>query len=136
MTAPPNLRHRIRAARDAGERGMVTAEIATAMPALVVITAGMLFVVGAVGAQLRCVDTAREAARELARGDDQAAVARSVLVAAPSGATLAVSRTDELVTATVTARAPVFGPLVSGVGGLTVSASATAIDETRIGLDQ
>ena len=116
------------------ERGMVTAEIAMAMPALVVITAGMLFVVGAVGAQLRCVDAAREASRELARGQDEPAVTAAVLGAAPAGARLAVSRQDGLVTATVTARAPVFGPLLAALPGVAVSSSATALDETRIGV--
>jgi len=116
-----------------GERGMVTAEIATALPALVVIAAGLLFVIGAVGAQLRCGDLSREAARQLARGQDEATVSREVLVGAPPDARLSVSRAGGLVTASITAHAPTPGALAR-LGSLVVSGSATALDETAIGL--
>ena len=113
---------------------MVTAEIATALPALVVITVGLLFVIGAVGAQLRCGDLSREAVRELARGEDQATVTREILADAPPDAHLTVTRTGDLVTATVTAHAPAPGALAARVGAVQVSGSATALDETTIGL--
>ncbi len=116
-----------------GEHGMVTAEIATALPALVVIAAGLLFVIGAVGAQLRCGDLSREAARQLARGQDEATVSREVLVGAPPDARLSVSRAGGLVTASITAHAPTPGALAR-LGSLVVSGSATALDETAIGL--
>ncbi len=116
-----------------GERGMVTAEIATALPALVVIAAGLLFVIGAVGAQLRCGDLSREAARQLARGQDEATVSREVLVGAPPDAQLRVSRAGGLVTASITAHAPTPGALAR-LGSLVVSGSATALDETTIGV--
>lgn len=115
------------------ERGMVTAETAMVLPALMVITAGLLFVIGAVGTQLRCVDDSREAARQLARGEDPALVSRAVLAGAPTGARLTVSRSAGTVTATVTARAPVFGPLAGHLRAVVVSATASALDETRIG---
>lgn len=113
---------------------MVTAETAMVLPALMVITAGLLFVIGAVGTELRCVDASREAARQLARGEDPATVTRTVLAGAPTGARLAVGRSAGSVTATVSARAPVFGPLAGHLRALVVSASASALDETRIGL--
>jgi len=112
---------------------MVTAEIATALPALVVIAAGLLFVIGAVGAQLRCGDLSREAARQLARGQDEATVSREVLAGAPPDARLRVSRAGGLVTASITAHAPTPGALAR-LGSLAVSGSATALDETAIGL--
>ncbi len=114
---------------------MVTAEIATALPALVVITVGLLFVIGAVGAQLRCGDLSREAVRQLARGEDQATVTREVLADAPPGARLTVSRGGGLVTARITAHAPAPAGLVSRLGAVDVSGSATALDEAAIGLD-
>ncbi|MDP9241529.1 MAG: pilus assembly protein, partial [Actinomycetota bacterium] len=49
--------------------GSVTAELATALPVLVFLLAVALGAVGAVTAQLRCVDAAREGARAAARGE-------------------------------------------------------------------
>jgi len=43
-----------------------------------------------VGAQLRCVDAAREGARAAARGEDLASVRALVLRAAPDGVTVSV----------------------------------------------
>lgn len=117
----------------ASERGMVTAETAMVLPALVMITFGLLFVIGAVGAQLRCVDLSREAVRELARGDSQAVVSGAVLAEGPPDAQLSVTRSGGTVTATVTARAPAFGPLADRLGPLVVSASSSALDEATVG---
>jgi hypothetical protein len=111
---------------------MVTAETAMALPALMVIVAGMLFVIGAVGTQLRCVDDSRETAREIARGDDQGVVTRELLATHPAVTGLTVTRAGGSVTATVTARAPLFGPLAGRLRALVVSASSTALDETTL----
>ena len=43
---------------------MVTAETAVVLPVLLLVLAGAVAVVVVVGAQLRCVDAAREGARE------------------------------------------------------------------------
>lgn len=117
-----------------GERGMVTAETAMALPALMVITAGLLFVIGAVDTHLRCVDDSREAVRELARGDDQVTVTQRVLAAAPADTRLTISRANGMVTATVTARAPVFGAVSGPLRGVVVAASSSALDEAAIGV--
>ena len=133
----PDRRGRRRLRRRGGqlrsERGMVTAETAMVLPALVVSTFGLLFVIGAVGAQLRCVDISREAVRELARGDSPTVVAGAVRAEGPPDARLTVSRSGANVTARVTAYAPVFGPLAGRLGRLEVSASSSALDETAIG---
>ena len=48
---------------------MVTAETAVVLPVLLLVLAGAVAAVVVVGAQLRCVDAAREGARAAARGD-------------------------------------------------------------------
>lgn len=52
-----------------GDRGAVTVEAALALCSLVLVLALSLAAVGAVSAQLRCIDAAREAARLTARGE-------------------------------------------------------------------
>ncbi|HJX42614.1 MAG TPA: TadE family type IV pilus minor pilin, partial [Geodermatophilus sp.] len=53
---------------------MVTAETAVVLPVLLLVLAAVVAAVVVVGAQLRCVDAAREGARAAARGEDPAAV--------------------------------------------------------------
>ena len=48
---------------------MVTAETAVVLPVLLLVLAGAVAAVVVVGAQLRCVDAAREGARAAARGE-------------------------------------------------------------------
>jgi TadE-like protein. len=53
-----------------GERGSVTAEFATVVPAVLLVLACCLGGVQTVAQQLRLTDAAADAARSLARGDD------------------------------------------------------------------
>jgi Flp pilus assembly protein TadG len=110
-------------ARDAG---MVTAEIAVAMPVLMVLLAVGLTAVAVIAAQMRCVDAAREAARALARGESISAARSLADAAGPHGATLASNTEGDLVRTSVRAT-------VSSIGGLfpafTVHADAVALRE-------
>ncbi|MCH1867757.1 TadE family type IV pilus minor pilin [Nocardioides sp. CFH 31398] len=113
------------------ERGAVTAETAMALPLLVAVTVGLVWLLAVGVAQVRVVDAARETARAAARGDSDAeavAVGRRV---APDGASLGVSSLGERVEAT--AAAPVAGP--GGIFGflptVTVRAEAVAVAEQR-----
>ncbi len=109
--------------RLAGEHGMATAELAMALPVLVLVLAGVLSAVSVGAARVRMEDAAREAARAAAR-DDPAAAARALAVA--PGGRVRVSRTGSQVTATVSASVP----LLPGLGpAVTVSAAATAQHE-------
>lgn len=90
------------------DRGSVTAEIAVALPALVVLLLAALTAVSAVTAQMRCVDAARETARTAARGEVDA-VAMGVRVA-PVGATVTLDGNTETVRAVVTVRVRAMGP--------------------------
>ncbi|WP_116449622.1 TadE family type IV pilus minor pilin [Blastococcus litoris] len=105
---------------------MVTAETAVVLPVLLLVLAGVVAAVVVVGAQLRCVDAAREGARAAARGEDAASVAALVRRAAPEGAVTRVGTEGEEVRVTVTARIAPLGPVPLRI---TVSAEAVALLE-------
>jgi Flp pilus assembly protein TadG len=108
---------------DDRDAGMVTAELAVALPALVVVMVAALYGVAVVTAQLRCQDAAAMAARLAARGEAAATVRSSALAAAPSGAGLSIAGSASTVTATVTVR--VWAPGLSGLlPGVSVSGRA------------
>ena len=64
---------------------MATAEVAVALPALVLLVAAAMTAVSMVTAQLRCVDAAREAARAAARGEGATVVRSLAERSAPGG---------------------------------------------------
>jgi Flp pilus assembly protein TadG len=101
---------------------MATAELAVALPALLLVLAAALGAVSAVTAQLRCADAAVRAARAAARG----APTESALRAAPDGSRLVLDRQSDGVRATVSLR---WHP-VPGVG---VDLSAAAVAEAEPG---
>jgi Flp pilus assembly protein TadG len=109
---------------------MVTAETAVVLPVLLLVLAGAVSAVVVVGAQLRCVDAAREGARAAARGDATAEVVRLTAAAAPNGAVTEVGG-GEMVRVTVSATVSPLGPLPWHVA---VSATATGVREP--GADQ
>ena len=102
---------------------MVTAETAVVLPVLLLVLAGAVAAVTVVGAQLRCVDAAREGARAAARGEDTSVVTALTGRAAPDGAATTVSADGSTVTVTVVADVAPLGPVPLQVP---VSASAVA----------
>ncbi len=93
------------------ERGMATAEFAVALPAVVlVVVVGLTAILTGID-QVRCIDSARLAARALARGDTQADARTLARGAAPVGAAVTLTSSGDLATATVSVvrRAPVIG---------------------------
>src|SRR3954470_12932219 len=95
--------------RDA--RGAATAELAMVLPLLVAVCIGLVWLLAVGAAQVRAVDAARETARALARGDDEAGSVGRGLCVAPDGSRTAVSRGGDELHVTVTGR-------VQGPGGL------------------
>jgi Flp pilus assembly protein TadG len=91
------------------DRGAFTAELAVGLPALILLLTVALAAVSAVTAKAQCVDTAREAALAVARGE-----------AAPPGAVVEVGA--EAVTARATASVRLFP-------AITVEATAVAARE-------
>jgi len=105
---------------------MVTAETAVVLPVILLVLAGVVAAVVVVGAQLRCVDAAREGARAAARGEDTATVTALVGRAAPDGAVTTVRSGEDDVRVTVAARIAPLGPVPLRI---TVSAEAVALRE-------
>jgi hypothetical protein len=113
------------------ETGAVTAELAMALPLLVALTIGLVWLLTLGTTQVRMVDATRETARAVARGDSvPEALARGQQVA-PPGASLQVD-------AAADGHVVVSGAVaVDGLGGLfdflpavTVSAEAVAAAES------
>jgi hypothetical protein len=115
-----------------GERGAVTAELASVLPMLVAVTVGLVWLLAVGSAQIRAVDAARETARAVARGDDEAtAVARGQQVATP-GSTVTVVRTADEVQVTVSGEVRGPGGLFAGLPAPTVRATAVAAAEEPV----
>jgi Flp pilus assembly protein TadG len=112
------------------ERGMVTAEMAVVLPTLAVVLVFALWSVAAVTQQLRCVDAARIAARELARGDSVDASVDAARAAAPTGARVLVSRSGDLVVVDVQAGVRLPGPWSGALPDVTLSGRAVALVES------
>lgn len=105
-----------------GDRGAVTVEAALALCSLMVVLALALAAVASVGAQLRCMDAAREAARLVARGEPERAWRAAVSIA-PAGASVEVAVRGDEVTATVSSR------IAARLSGLVVSGRAVGVLE-------
>jgi Flp pilus assembly protein TadG len=106
---------------------MVTAEAALALPVLVLVLSGAVAAVAVLGAQLRCVDAAREGVLAAARGEDTATVRALVGETAPAGAVVRVDGRDrDRVAVTVTADVTPLGAVPWSVR---LSASAVARPE-------
>ena len=105
--------------------GSVTAEFATAMPAVLLVLA---FAIGAIGLgaeQLRLQGATFEAARMLGRGDT-GALASIHTVSASASAT--VSTYESGISICVRARVPVA---LGALSGITLSATACALDDAQ-----
>jgi Flp pilus assembly protein TadG len=84
-----------------GMVGMVTAEFAVVLPAVVLVLALSLGALGLALDQVRCVDAARAGARALSRGDSVGAVTMVARRAAPSGAVVSITASGDLVQVSV-----------------------------------
>ncbi|MDN5892988.1 MAG: pilus assembly protein [Nocardioides sp.] len=109
------------------ERGAVTAETALALPLLVAVTLGMVWMLTFGVAQMKTTDAAREVARALARGEPTAeAVALAERVA--PGSHVQVTARDGTVVVVVTDAVPSPGGVFDGLSG-TTRAEAVALAE-------
>lgn len=114
-----------------GQRGAVTAEIAAALPALVLVTVVAIWGIALGLAQLRCADAAREAVRAAARGDDPTVVRQVAEATAPNGAVIVVTERDGLVVVEVQVDVAPPLPFADRLPRPTVSATASAVEESR-----
>lgn len=113
--------------RARADAGMVTAELATALTALVLVLVLSLSALVAGVDLIRCTDAARVGARAAARGDDPQQVRALVLEAAPDGATVTVADRGQA-QVEVTVRSRPRGP-VGVLVGSNLSARAVAVRE-------
>jgi hypothetical protein len=113
---------------DKGSRGMVTAELAVAISAAVIVMVMLCWGVFLLVLQLRLVDTAGAVARQAARGD-RAAVARAE-AAAPRGARILLERGASSTRVTAQLQADPFGPMLPRVR---LGARAEVTNEPGIG---
>lgn len=72
------------------ERGQVSAELAVAIPSVLLVLALCLTALSLGIDQVRCVDAARVAARAASRGEDPGVVRQLAAARAPRGATVSV----------------------------------------------
>lgn len=114
-----------------GQRGAVTAEIAAALPALVLVTVVAIWGIALGLAQLRCADAAREAVRAAARGDDPMVVRQVAEATAPARAQIVVTERAGLVVVEVRVDVAPPLPFADRLLGPTVSATAAAVEESR-----
>lgn len=122
---------RVRRVAD-GERGAVTAELAVALPAVVLVLVAVVVIALAGTTQLRVTDAARAGARAAAAGEPDARTVEIARRTAGDAVTVSVDRADPWVTATV--EAPVAGGWFGG-RGLSASATSTAWLESAVAED-
>jgi hypothetical protein len=110
--------------RRARDRGMVTAELAVATLATLVIMLLLSWGIYLMVIQVRCIDTAAEVARQAARG--AAAAVTRARREAPAGARVQIARSEGLVRVTVNV---VARPLTTRLVGVPLQARAEVVPE-------
>ncbi len=106
---------------------MVTAELAAALPVLMILLGVALSAVSVAGQRVRAADAAREAARAAARGDT-ATGSRLAMRAAP-GAAVSISRSGNQVVARVRIAVHPMGALLPAVHVVEQAVAATEPDQ-------
>jgi hypothetical protein len=99
------------------DRGTATAEVAIALPAVMVVLAAVLAAGQVLSAQLRCVDAAHGAARFVARGESSARSASEGARLGPPGSRVEIGAVGTAVTVRVSAlvRLPGYDVTVAAV---------------------
>ena len=109
------------------EAGTATAELAVALPALVLVLAVSLAALDLGVSQVRCVDAARTAARLVARGGPEAEALAEARRAGPPGAVITVGTSGSRVSVEVVGPVPtLLGPLGLGAPRATAVARLEA----------
>ncbi len=111
------------------ERGMATAELMTVAPFGVMLVLLLLWVVSLGLAEVRVTDSAREAARLVARGETIDTATRAARQGVPPDTEVQVVVDDGVVTVRVRTRSQMPLPFFSGIGAQDVGADASAVLE-------
>jgi hypothetical protein len=115
------------------ETGMVTAETAVVLPIIAAFVLVLLWLISAAITEIRLVDASRDAARALARGEDETAVRAHVAETGPDGSNVLVVRDGQDVTVEVSTSARPPGWLLVPLPPIPLHASATT--QTEAGVD-
>lgn len=118
-----------RTARD--ETGMVTAETAVVVPVVVAVAMGLVWIVMVAATHIQAVDASREAARMIARGDEESAAIEAATRLAPAGTTFTVTRRDGLVHVEAETAVRLDVPLLRDVVSVDLHTSAATTAEDR-----
>jgi hypothetical protein len=110
-------------------RGTVTAETAIALPVLVAVTVGLVWLVALAVTQVRVVDAARETARALARDESVGAAVELGSRVAPRDTRISVHEGSGEVRVRVVAEVKGPGGLFDFLPGVEVDAEAVAAKE-------
>ena len=113
--------------RFGAESGMVSAELAMAVPALVLVTLALAWLVGLGASQAMLGQAAREGARAAARGEGRAAIVHVVHEVVPD-ARVGVRQSGELVVVSLEVRRAPGSPVLR-ILARDLRASATAFQE-------
>lgn len=111
------------------DRGAVTAELAMALPLLLAVTVGLVWLLALGATQIRIIDAARETARAVARGDDEGEAILIGRRVAPKGARIEVVRGSDRVEVTAYTRVEGPGGLFDFLPGVRMSAESVALLE-------
>ncbi len=111
------------------EEGSATAELALALPTLVLVLALGIWLQSAVALHARCLDAARTGARAVARGDPDPQVLAGLAAGLPSGAGVAIRHSGGQVTVTVRLRVAAPAGLATLVTAPVITASASGPQE-------
>lgn len=104
-----------------------------ALPLLLSVTVGLVWLLAVAAAQIRVIDAARETARAVARGDDQGAAIGIGLRIAPSGTRIEIDRGGDRVRVTASGRVDGPGGLFNFLPGAPVKAESVALVEGLAG---
>ncbi|KLL12330.1 hypothetical protein BL254_02700 [Protofrankia sp. BMG5.30] len=126
--------------RDRGRRtsdgGQATAELAVAIPSLILVLLIAIWVVSAVSVQARCAEAARIGARAAARGETDEMVRTWAGRAAPQGSTISVSHAMDSVIVQVRFQARATGVLAGLAPPIEITMSSTAPAEAAENITQ
>lgn len=114
------------------QAGMVTAEAAVSLLAMVIVLLGALWVITLLTFQARCLDAARDTARAAARGESVAVSRAEGLRSAPPGARIGVATANGLVTAVVSVDAKPPWPGLSRMPGIPLEGRAVVAPEPGV----
>lgn len=109
----------------AGEKGMVTAEAALVLPMVAAFCLVLVWLVSVGVAQVQVVDAARDAARAIARGEDQDVAATAARRTAPDGSHVEFDASAEVVTVRVSVQATAPRWLLVPLPAIPVGSSST-----------